>query len=306
MQTHNSWHLQVMLRLSLIFLLFPLRILAQENGGFYDYKTAFNNRDRVKSISIQCAFDNLRTTDGCNDIPDSIYYFKNLEYLSITETKVKEFPVGINKLSRLKTIHIGLNYKFNYELELPKLIGIDSLEFLDLWMTDFEKLPSCVSEIKTLKNVGISFNHQIDLKNAFQTLSSLPNLKSLNISGIKSKTIPKNIKLLKGVISVELGYLRKINLKVCLSRLSKLNLKYLNLENDGIFKLPSQIGLLTHLVYLNLGNNYLSELPDEIYQLKNLRTINLYKSGIDDKQIIEFKKRLPNCNVVFEPHSYIN
>lgn len=295
-----------MLRLSIIFVLSSFNCLAQKNGEFYDYKSAFKNRDSVKSISIQCAFDNLRPTDGCNDIPDSIYYFKNLEYLSITETKVEEFPIGINKLSRLKTIHLGLNHKFNYDLELPKLVGIDSLEFLDLWMTDFEKLPSCVSEMKTLKNVGISFNHQIDLKNAFQTLSSLPNLKSLNISGIRSKTIPKNIKLLKGVISVELGYLRKINLKICLSRLSKLNLKYLNLENDGIFKLPSQIGLLTHLVYLNLGNNYLFELPNEIYQLKNLRILNLYKSGINDEQIVELKKRLPNCNVVFEPHSYIN
>lgn len=265
MQTHNSLHHQVMLRLSLIFLLFPFRSPAQETGEYYDYKSAFKNRNSVKSISIQCAFDNVRPTDGCNEIPDSIYYFKNLEYLSITETKVKEFPLSINKLSRLKTIHLGLNHQFNYDLELPKLVGIDSLEFLNLWMTDFEQLPGCVSEIKTLKNVGISFNHQIDLKNAFQTLSSLPKLKSLNISGIKSKTIPKNIKLLKGVISVELGYSRNINLKICFSRLSKLNLRYLNLEKDGIFKLPGQIGLLTQLVYLNLGDNYLSELPNEIY-----------------------------------------
>ena len=302
MQTHNSLHPQVMLRLSFLFWLLPISGLAQENGEFYDYKSAFAKRDSVKSISIQCAFDNLRPTDGCTKIPDSIHYFKNLEYLSITETKVRTFPATINKLNRLKFIRLGLNRGFNYDLELPKLIGIDSLESLDLWMTDFELLPDCVSKIKTLKEVGISFNDHLDLKMAFKTLSSLPNLKSLDISGINRRSIPPNIRLLKGVTRIEFTYLRRINLKICFKRFSELNLEYLNLENAGILKLPKQVGLLKHLVYLNLRDNFLSELPKEIYELENLRTINIYKSGLSKEQIIELQIKLPNCKILNEAH----
>lgn len=281
------------------FFVVPLFCFSQEKGEFYDYKSAFIQRDSVRSISIQCAFDNFRPTDGCYNIPDSIYFFKNLEYLSISETKVGQFPYTINKLKRLKTIHLGLNRKFNYNLELAKLVGIDSLEVLDLWMTDFKKLPNCVRQLTTLKKVGISFNNQINLKDAFKTLSFLPDLQYLNLSGTNN-TIPKNIKLLKSLRIVELGYSRKINLKVCLRRLSKLNVEYLNLESNNLTRLPQQIGLLSNLEYLDLSNNYLMDFPEEIYKLKKLHTLNLENSGINANQIVEFKKRMPGCKIIFD------
>lgn len=304
MQTRTILHLLIMIKMLIPFLLFTIACSAQQNEEFYDYKSAFVNPTNVKSIQIQCAFDNIRPTDGCDTIPDSIDLFTNLEYLSITETRVKTLPVSINKLKHLKSIYLGLNHGFDYAIELPKLIGLDSLESLYLWMTNFTLLPSCIPELKTLKKLGISFNHHLDLKAAFKTLSVLPNLKSLDISGIKHKSIPKNISTLKNVTSVNLSYLKGMNLKLCFSRLSKLKLESLTLERDGIFGLPKQIGLLQHLVYLNLGDNYISKLPEEFYQLKNLRTLIVYQSGLGENQIKELQIRLPDCKIINDPSAF--
>src|SRR5688572_132558 len=103
---------------------------AQFKGEYYDYKTAYSNPNSVKIISIQCAFDNIQPTDGCNEIPDSLYLFKNLEVLSIRETHVQKIPDNINKLVRLKCVDLSCNRFMNFEIELCKLNGLDSLTTL--------------------------------------------------------------------------------------------------------------------------------------------------------------------------------
>jgi len=224
-----SPHPSGMMRITLICLLVPLFSHTQSDGLFYNYKSAFSKRDSVKAISIQCAYDNEMPTDGCYQVPDSIHFLKNLEYLSISETKVKELPSSINQLGRLKELRLGLNPNFDYERELPKLIGLDSLETLDLRFTNFEHLPSAVAELKTLKKIGVSSNHKINLRNTFSLLRKLPKLQTLDISGT-GQTIPANIKQLRGVISVNLGYMKNTNIKKSIIRLSKLKIQYLDLE----------------------------------------------------------------------------
>jgi hypothetical protein len=52
-------------------------------------------------------------------------------------------------------------------------------------------------------------------------------------------------------------------------------LKALWLSNNGIRKLPSEIGLLTSLETLSLGQNLLSALPENVSSLKHLKRLEL-------------------------------
>eukprot|EP00756_Hemistasia_phaeocysticola_P004378 Hpha_TRINITY_DN12781_c0_g1::TRINITY_DN12781_c0_g1_i1::g.114167::m.114167/K07359/CAMKK2; calcium/calmodulin-dependent protein kinase kinase 2 len=69
--------------------------------------------------------------------------------------------------------------------------------------------------------------------------------------------------------------------------LSKLvNLTYLNLGQNALLDLPSEIGLLSNLQHLDVNRNHLQGLPDEVANLSRLRTVNLDYNELD---------ALPSC-----------
>lgn len=61
---------------------------------------------------------------------------------------------------------------------------------------------------------------------------------------------------------------------------SNLQLKVLLLKNCGLKHIPEAIQSLSHLQVLNLSDNFLTQLPGEIENLKNLTILNLSKNNI--------------------------
>jgi Leucine-rich repeat (LRR) protein len=266
----------------------------QADSLFTNYKSAFQNKERVKFISIQCAFDNAQPTDGCYEIPDSIYYFTNLERLSISETRIKGLPISINKLHRLKSLDLGYNRAVNFNIELCKLVGIDSLEHLSLWMNNFEMLPECISKIRTLRSIDISFNDKLDFQRNIELLSVLPQLNSINMSGNSSRVIPGNIIKLAGLTEIKLGYMREFDYKTSFQRLSVLNIVGLDIAHSSVSELPATIAHLIKLKYIDISDNFFDSIPNELLKNTSLEEIqcigNNHNFTLVQKQISKLKK----------------
>jgi len=259
----------------------------QRDRHYTDFASAIENKDSVKSISINCMHMNELGTDGCDSLPYNIGSLHNLTSLYISESKIKSLPISISQLSRLKELKLNALFYLNYKTELIKLVGLDSLEYLGLRRSNLKLLPSCIGHIKSLRSVDISYNYNLNIYSAFETFQRLTNLESLDLSGIRSfRVIPKKISKLKKIQSIQLNYLKdKFNYKKSFKRLSSLNITSLSLTNNWLNKLPPTITLLKNITYIDLSDNYFESLPVEIFELTNLKHIEFYSNNLTFKTI---------------------
>ena len=96
-------------------------------------------------------------TNNISILPDFIYSMKNIEYLDLSDNKIKEIGNDIRFLKKMKTLNLKNN---NIEV-LPKSItNLKSLEFFDITGNPIKKLPSPEKFFFNIKkffiNLGIS------------------------------------------------------------------------------------------------------------------------------------------------------
>jgi internalin A len=103
---------------------------------------------------------------------------------------------------------------------------------------------------------------------------------SLDLSGMGLTALPPEFSRLQQLRSLDLSY-NNINY---FSELSchEDSLVYLNLKNNSIKVIPSQVFQLRNLEDLNLSSNNISRIPDEINQLIYLRRLNFDNNKISD------------------------
>ncbi|KZC05251.1 Insulin-like growth factor-binding protein complex acid labile subunit [Dufourea novaeangliae] len=73
----------------------------------------------------------------------------------------------------------------------------------------------------------------------------------------------------------------------------------LNLSNNLLTHITSDINRLTDLQYLNLARNMLSSLPDDISDLKNLRRLDLTGNAVHEIVDISSVKQLPSLVILY-------
>jgi len=145
-----------------------------------------------------------------NTLPDSIWdKFKNLEYLSLKNDHLKEIPVGIGNLSKLKV--------------------------LDLSNNDFKVLPQSFSRLENLIEIYLNDEKKMDINQSLSVIKDLPNLKIIHLENDNLKDIPQN---LLNFPQLEMLYLNKNRFKKFpINELKELkNLNFIDLH-DNQFKL---------------------------------------------------------------------
>ena len=246
-------------------------------------------------------------------IPKEIGLIKNLVYLDLSSSGVKEIPIEIGENQNLETLVLSQN-KIT---AIPKELGeLKKLKKLELSGNQISALPSELGNLKNLEELFASWNHIKNVPNSFCKLESLQTLKmdrndlesiegicgleklrELELSENKIGYLPHGIGKLKSLSKLDL-FRNKI--KTLPSEIGQLtSLKELKLTFNEIVSLPPEIGNLKALTILDLSINKLVKLPNEIRKLQKLKELHIAENNFNKVYQEKIQKWLPYCRVFF-------
>lgn len=252
--------------------------------------------------------------------------FNDLIYLELSNNQIYNIK-PITKLKKLTELILDKNKIINIE----SISGLQDLKLLDLSANQIKNI-DCLDKLKKLYNLSLSSN-QIENLNSLKDLSRLNYLYLFN-NRITDLLPLKELKMLERLdlennLIIDLNPLNKMkNLKILnlegnqINNLEPLkdlkNLKELYLSNNQITNLEP-LRELKNLDTLYLDNNQLSDLEPlkelkkltwvslrlnkicDIQSLKratNIKEIYLFGNSLEDSQIQELEKSLPNAYVI--------
>ncbi len=144
--------------------------------------------------------------------PDSVWAkFKNLEYLNLRNNHLKNIPIGLSYLNKLKV--------------------------LDLSSNDFKLLPQSLSKLENIEEIYLNDEKNIELEKSLLVLKDLPGLKILHLEKDNLKTIPKSLLYFNNLEQLYLNNNRFKKLPIEVQGLK--NLKYMDLHGNK-FRLDHQ------------------------------------------------------------------
>ncbi|KKM76028.1 hypothetical protein LCGC14_1384270, partial [marine sediment metagenome] len=127
-------------------------------------------------------------------------YIPNLEFLSLTHTRL-EYKSGLfSYLKNLKGLDLG--YYSRDDNLIKEICKIPSLQILDLSRTNLQSIPICFQNLSNLKILDMSDKN--DIHSFPRNLKELKNLEILRINKTAMKIIPENIQLPPNLKEIDL------------------------------------------------------------------------------------------------------
>lgn len=228
----------------------------------------------------------------CNELdklPNGFSQLKNLQLLDLSSNRFVHYPEVINQCTNLLQIDLSYNKIHRVPSSINQLVKLAKINLSHNKLTSINDL----SEMKNLRTLNLRHNrvsivktNAPNLQNLFLTSNrisnfeeNLPKLRALEIQGnpVTSISFSEFYPMNMTSLSLSKAQLASIpgELFTKLTRLEKLELSENNLST-----LPSEIGGLTKLVYLSAARNKLESLPSEFSQLKSLRSLDLHSNNI--------------------------
>ena len=201
-----------------------------------------------------------------NELPNELWELKNLQFLTIRDTNIKEISKNIEQLTNL----IELDISGNQLIDIPSSIGkLENLEKLKIRSSIPSERTEYYYNKKPLRKSWVA----IDSVN--EGLSEDEYLKKYNVE------IRKNNNIFSGLVSIP-------------ESISKLkNLKYLNLSGNKELVLNIDIGMLTELRELYMDEMDLKKIPAVIQNNIKLQTLSI-KQNPNIKEIPVWINQLQN------------
>ncbi|CDO94944.1 unnamed protein product [Kluyveromyces dobzhanskii CBS 2104] len=262
-------------------------------------------------------------------VPESISKLSNLTILNLQCNHLDRLPSGFKNLKNLQLLDISSNVFTSY----PEVINnCTNLLQVDLSYNKISLLPSSMNELSKLAKMNLS-NNKIQ---AVPDLSGMANLRTLNLKNNRVATIKSNAPNLQNLflasnrISVwedslpklrscdltenpvtSFGYRGSVlsnltSLSLNKAKLSSLptdflkslqKLEKLELNDNNLTSLPSQIKYSKKLIHFSAANNKLDSIPTEIGNLSNLRSLDLHCNNISELPVSIEKLELTSINV---------
>lgn len=209
--------------------------------------------------------------------------FHNLEILEVSKNKLKKLPDFTLFAHKLKKLDASNNYLYKFP-KLPK-----SIVELYLDKNKIKKIPKTLSAFNNLKIFKISHNNlkkcpklppSIKLVEMFSNKikqiedSETPRLKTCLIYDNKLNNIPKLNETQITEINFIRNRIKNFYVEDLLKRITKLNL-----SENSIKEIPSDLFLLPNLIYLNISKNKIRFLPDSFMNSK-LKCLNISENPI--------------------------
>jgi Leucine-rich repeat (LRR) protein len=193
--------MNILIKFSLLFLVITQTVISQvKNEKLIEYNSieeALKNPEKVYNLNLSNQNFELSNEDWSK--------FINLEYLTLENDHLKEFPIGITKLKSLKTINLSGN--------------------------DFKNLPPAFSNLINLEEIFLNNEKNINLPVTLSILSKLPKLKSLHLENDNLMSLPIEIQDFKNLESL---FLNQNKFKEIPKIESLDHLKYLDLKGNNI------------------------------------------------------------------------
>lgn len=210
----------------------------------------------------------------------------NLEKLIIRKMNINNIKVlsGLKNLKELEITGIDIS-------DITPLSGLTSLKVLKIegnrHITDFDPL-------KKLVNLEALYITSVPISDA-NFFTDFTNLKSLTLY---NKYI-KDISPLHKLPNLRTLSLRQLPIRDPSQFTKFTNLESLSLESMQISDISPLVELqnLRTLALVDLKVNDISPLAD----LKNLKHLNFWQQSMDNEQISELKKALPNLEIILQP-----
>ncbi|AMD22782.1 HHR013Cp [Eremothecium sinecaudum] len=245
-------------------------------------------------------------------IPDIISKLSNLTILNLKCNDLERLPRGFKDLKNLQLLDISFNKFHTY----PEVINYcTNLLQIDLSYNKIRSIPDSINQLTKLAKINLSNNRIMSVG----PLTRMTDLRTLNlrhnrISTMKCRALNlQNLFLTDNRLTVfedDLVMLRTLELQsnpltmlkfrgdnlqnltsltINKAKLSRLPddlflrlpvLEKLELNENNLTSLTSQIKYLKKLVHLLVAKNKLESLPDEISTLKNLKFLDLHSNNL--------------------------
>lgn len=192
----------MLLIIILILIFFPqVQVSSQTNVSFDEINVYTNIEDAMKNPDKVYRLD--LSNQQFEKLP-SFSVFTNLEYLSLRNDHLKEFPEGIGKLRKLKT--------------------------LDLSGNDFLVLPDELRNLINLEELYLNDEKNLDFNQTFDVLKELPELQMLHLDNDYIRKIPSSINQLNKLEALYLNHNLLKDLPLTVNTLGRL--KYLEVKGN--------------------------------------------------------------------------
>ena len=237
-----------------------------------DFSVVPNN---TLSLTVLCSEQGIGELEPAGFSPLS-----NLRHLVIEGCSLRSIPNNaFSGLVSLQTLSLKTGNESPLEVEVGAFSGLENLQSLDLSLNSLRKLPSDeLCHLEKLNLLNISYN---EIGSAFDlgidTLSGargcLPNLHTLDaahneLTGLETKSIFSLSSL--NILNLNTNYIRFL-----VSDVFSPSLQVLDMSNNQISHLPSQLFQSLPLREVYLANNSLSSLPSGLFSGNfELETLN--------------------------------
>ncbi|XP_069785215.1 leucine-rich repeat-containing protein 2 [Narcine bancroftii] len=189
-------------------------------------------------------------------IPSFIVMFQDLIVMDLSRNCIKELPIEIGKMTKLKELDISFNKLTSIP---PELGNCENLEKLNLSSNlELAELPFELRDLQKLSHLDLSSNQFLTMPICVLRMS---NLKSLDLSSNKLKELPQDLDRLSELQSLFLQKNKLTYLSKVLCRMT--NLKMLVVSGDDIKNLPTSLMTDPNLKYIDLRENPLDQVEDK-------------------------------------------
>ena len=175
------------------------------------------------------------------------------------------------------------------------------IKSIDLSRNNIYKIPKKVKYLNGVEVLNLSENQ---INHFPKSLTQLEKITILNLSnetsylyfGNRISRLPKGINHLKKLHQLNLNYHDLSKLPNSFSKLEKL--EELSLRRNNFRRFPMEVLDLKNLKRLDLSGNKIKKLPVDFSRMKSLEILNLSGNPIDEKEITQLKKTLPNLQII--------
>lgn len=222
-------------------------------------------------------------------IPDSVAALETLSDLHLEYNYLTELPQGLQKLRYLHRLTLG----HNRLKEWPAQLYFPQLSFLSLEYNQLFYLPTAFFQQKKLRYLNLAFNPLEELPDLWQELN---HLEELNLSNYKG-AFPAS---LWRCTSLKKLYLNKTAVRtfpIAATQLSRL--EEFSFNGHQLEDLPEPFPHFPVLRKLDLQNNGLTRLSSDLSYLTGLETLNLKRNPLSEAEQLRIARALPKTKILF-------
>jgi len=205
-----------------------------------------------------------------------------LANLDLANNKLKSLPGGIGFLSFVTNLNLSSNQLTELPPEMNSMTNLTSLELTN---NQIRELPSTMDGLTHLELLYLRHNRLTRLP----TLTNCINLKELHLGNNKISSVTGDD--LEGIQGVKILELRENSIPNLPTEVIKLQvLERLDLTNNCLSNLPPSMGLLPHLKSVQLEGNPMKSIRRDIMARGTVGLLKYLRSRMEEDEIAELAK----------------